>query len=198
MREDLDKKLVKAFPLLYGDRDAPMQASAMCWGFECADGWFDIIWDLSWKLEPVIQKFIDDNPDMNCSGCGCDKNRHYGWKHTPGKCLAIHIDAESAEEPPNNYLACHCEKYRATYPRAAQVKEKFGGLRFYMTCGNDEIYDLTDKAEALSYKVCEECGDVGSERPTNWTKTLCDTCFGDYEAIRLTRWAKEEDGEQNG
>ena len=36
MKEELDKKLVKAFPLLYGDRSAPMQSTAMCWGFSCA------------------------------------------------------------------------------------------------------------------------------------------------------------------
>ena len=188
MKEELDKKLVKAFPLLYGDRYGPMQSTAMCWGFECSDGWFDIIWDLSSKLEPLLQKFIDDNPNMSCWACGCDKSRHYGWKHTLGKCLSIHIDTESEEEPPNNYLACHCEKYKASQPRAAQVKEKFGGLRFYMTCGTDEVYDLIGEAEALSYKTCEECGDTGSEKPTGWVRTLCDACFTDYENIKQLRW----------
>ncbi len=40
MKEELDKKLVEAFPLLYGDRNAPMQTTCMCWGFP-GDGWFD-------------------------------------------------------------------------------------------------------------------------------------------------------------
>jgi hypothetical protein len=26
----------------------------MAWGFECSDGWFDLIWDLSVKLEPLV------------------------------------------------------------------------------------------------------------------------------------------------
>ena len=79
-----------------------MQSTAMCWGFPGSDGWFDIIWDLSSKLEPLIQKFIDDNPNMSCCyGCGCTKERHYGWKsRNPGKCLVIHVDPESEEEPP--------------------------------------------------------------------------------------------------
>jgi len=191
MKEELDKKLVKAFPLLYGDRNAPMQSTAMCWGFP-GDGWFDIIWDLSSKLEPLIQKFIDDNPNMPCGGCVCAKERHYGWKsRNPGKCLAIHVDPESEEEPPNNYFACFCDGYRLPHPRASQVKEKFGGLRFYMTCGTDEIYDLTDKAEALSYKTCEECGKPGEERHGGWIRTLCDYCHENWDKIRSKRWEEK-------
>jgi hypothetical protein len=34
----------------------------MPFGFECNSGWYDIIYDLSSKLEPLIQKFIDENP----------------------------------------------------------------------------------------------------------------------------------------
>ena len=193
MNEELDKKLVKAFPLLYGDRYASMQSTLMCWGFP-GDGWFDIIWDLSSKLEPLIQKFIDDNPNMSCYGCGCTKERHYGWKSwKPGKCLAIHVNPESKEEPPNNYFACFCDGYRSSHPKASQVKEKYGGLRFYMTCGTDEIFDLIEKAEALSYKTCEECGEPGEERNTGWIRTLCDTCHKNYDEIRRKRWILEDE-----
>ncbi len=193
MNEELDKKLVKAFPLLYGDRNAPMQSTLMCWGFP-RDGWFDIIWDLSSKLEPLIQKFIDDNPNMSCYGCGCAKERHYGWKsRNPGKCLAIHVNPESKEEPPNNYFACFCDGYRSSHPKASQVKEKYGGLRFYMTCGTDEIFDLIEEAEALSYKTCEECGEPGEERNTGWIRTLCDTCHKNYDEIRRKRWILEDE-----
>ena len=142
MKEELDKKLVKAFPLLYGDRNAPMQSTAMCWGFP-GDGWFDIIGDLSSKLEPIIQKFIDENQDTEL------------------------------------------------YPKAAQVKEKYGGLRFYMTSGSDEIYDLTDKAEALSLKTCEVCGKPGEQRGGGWIHTLCDDCHENWDKIRLKRWQSD-------
>ena len=191
MKEELDKKLVKAFPLLYDDRDASMQSTAMCWGFP-GDGWFDIIWDLSSKLEPLIQKFIDENPNLSCAGCGCVKERHYGWKsRNPGKCLSIHVDHGSEEEPPGNYFACFCDGYRSSHPRASQVKEKLGGLRFYMTCGNDEIFDLINKAEALSYKTCEECGKPGEQRGPGWIYTLCDYCHENWEKIRSKRWEEE-------
>ena len=191
MKEELDKKLVKAFPLLYGDRNAPMQSTAMCWGFP-GDGWFDIIWNLSSKLEPLIQKFIDDNPKLSCAVCGCSKERHYACKtKTPGKCLAIHVHFGSEEEPPNNYWACFCDGYRSSHPKASQVKEKFGGLRFYMTCGTDEIFNLIDEAEELSYKTCEECGKPGEEKDTGWIRTLCDYCHENWDKIRSQRWEEK-------
>ena len=128
MKQELDKKLVKAFPLLYEDRNTSMQSTAMCWGFSCDDGWFDIIWNLSSKLEPLIQK--------------------------------LHTERQDIE-----YL-----------PRASQVKEKFGGLRFYVTSATDEMDGLIEEAETLSYKTCESCGNPGQGRSGGWIKTLCDTC----------------------
>ena len=191
MNKENDKKLVKAFPLLYGDRNASMQSTAMCWGFP-GDGWFDIIWDLSSKLEPLIRKFIYDNPNMSCDGCGCTKERHYAWKsRNPGKCLAIHADPDSEEKPPGNYFACFCDGYRSSHPRAAQVKEKFGGLRFYMTHGDDEIYKLVNEAEALSYKICEGCGKPAEKRDGHWIYTSCDDCHENRDKIRANRLEEE-------
>ena len=58
-----------------------------------------------------------------------------------------------------------------------QVKEKFGGLRFYIGGASDEVHDLVTAAEDLSFKVCEVCGDAGEPRDGGWIKTLCDACF---------------------
>ncbi len=59
---------------------------------------------------------------------------------------------------------------------AAQVKEKFGGLRFYTSGGDEYTHALIDDAEALSYSICEECGrmddDVGRNRK-GWIQTTC-------------------------
>ena len=47
-------------------------------------------------------------------------------------------------------------------PAASQVKEKFGGLRFYLE-GNypPEMGRLVEEAECLSFHVCEVCGEQG-------------------------------------
>ena len=67
----------------------------------------------------------------------------------------------------------------------SQVKEKFGGLRYYATPGDvDEetskrFYDLIHEAEASSYEICECCGQPGrlSRRGKHgWYKTLCPSC----------------------
>ena len=60
-----------------------------------------------------------------------------------------------------------------------QVKEKFGGLRFYINNGSDAIYDRIEAAENESLKVCEVCGASGVLRGGGWLKTLCDEHAGD-------------------
>lgn len=56
-----------------------------------------------------------------------------------------------------------------------QCKEKFGGLRFYINEGSDEIYNTISKYEELSYKTCEYCGDEGiTINKKGWLITCCD------------------------
>lgn len=63
---------------------------------------------------------------------------------------------------------------------AFQVKEKFGGLKFYINngSGSNEQYSLIHFTESLSYSVCEECGSMAdiSLRKGGWIRALCDTC----------------------
>lgn len=54
MTPELDKKLVKRFPVLYQDRNSPMTQTCMCWGFDCGDGWFEILWQLSLAIEEEL------------------------------------------------------------------------------------------------------------------------------------------------
>lgn len=59
-------------------------------------------------------------------------------------------------------------------PVAAQVKEKFGGLRFYVDNADDHIRGVIDMAESMSLRICEVCGSPGKRRPGGWIRTLCD------------------------
>ena len=67
--------------------------------------------------------------------------------------------------------------------KAAQIKEKFGGLRFYASHDpedprGDEVADLILAAEQLSFVTCEDCGRSGERRtPRGYTRTLCEKCF---------------------
>lgn len=56
-----------------------------------------------------------------------------------------------------------------------QVKEKFGGLRFYTNGLPEGGFEAIMEAENLSYNVCEDCGSSGELRKDlGWILTLCD------------------------
>jgi hypothetical protein len=59
-----------------------------------------------------------------------------------------------------------------------QIKEKFGGLRFYVNGANKEVFDLIKEAERKSFKTCELCGSKEGSMHSSygWIRTLCATC----------------------
>lgn len=77
---------------------------------------------------------------------------------------------------------CHAE-LSALDPKykILQIKEKFGGLRYYFQLSNDSLNiqqradDIVAKYEVKSWKTCAVCGDEGALRDTTWRRVLCDT-----------------------
>jgi hypothetical protein len=67
-----------------------------------------------------------------------------------------------------------------------QVKEKFGGLRFYINEGTSEIHQRIAKAEIESMKTCEITGKPGKLRnDIGWYRTLCDEEY--YECLKVNK-----------
>lgn len=62
--------------------------------------------------------------------------------------------------------------------QAVQIKEKFGGLRFYVAKAPTAVYNFIDMFERFSFYVCEECGTTINVTTDgkSWVKTLCDKC----------------------
>jgi len=58
-----------------------------------------------------------------------------------------------------------------------QIKEKFGGLRFYYDGGDDYINGMVAMAEDWASRSCEVCGNKGDRRAGGWIRTLCDTHY---------------------
>ena len=55
-----------------------------------------------------------------------------------------------------------------------QVKDKFGGLRFYVNCRrNEAIRQRIGIAADESFHTCEVCGQPGELREERWIRTLC-------------------------
>lgn len=57
---------------------------------------------------------------------------------------------------------------------AVQVKEKFGGLRFYVKEATPKQDAVISFVESISIRTCEICGAPGKQREGGWIKTLCD------------------------
>lgn len=55
-----------------------------------------------------------------------------------------------------------------------QIKEKFGGLRFYYSGGDSMVDGMVTIAESWAAHTCEECGARGHIRSGGWIRTLCD------------------------
>jgi len=155
MKKELDEKLVAKYPLIFKNRFGDMKETLMCWGFECGDGWYQILDSL----------------------CGQIQN-HIDWSHKNQK-FDLKWNAEHPDEQ---------RKVREPVPQviAVQVKEKFGGLRFYYDGGDEQIYGMVRMAESWADHSCEECGAPGERRSGGWIRTLCDK----HEAERQAEMKK--------
>lgn len=73
-----------------------------------------------------------------------------------------------------------------------QIKEKFGGLRFYYDGGDEQIYGMVRMAESWASKHCEECGKPGTSRTGGWIRTLCDEHEAERQAMYRERIGDED------
>jgi hypothetical protein len=69
----------------------------------------------------------------------------------------------------------------------AQIKEKFGGLRFYYDGGDDTIRGMVRMAEAWADAVCEDCGAPATKKTSGWIKNVCNVHFVERELARAER-----------
>lgn len=88
--------------------------------------------------------------------------------------------------------------------RLDQIKEKFGGLRYYFAASEDvsiedreRMYAIENLVERLSFFVCEECSAPGEicQPSKYWLKTLCPSCL---DAERERRRALSEGQTSDG
>ena len=54
MKQELDKLLCEKYPKMLVNRNKPMTETCMCWGFECGDGWFQILDSLMGNIQHHI------------------------------------------------------------------------------------------------------------------------------------------------
>lgn len=113
----------------------------------------------NWKTDKPIEypyTYLDDMP--------------YGWRRAFGKQMCEEIRKVLIKG-----------RYLYNY-RVAEVKEKFGGLRWYddgaPSSISRELQDIIDKYEELSYSTCICCGRPATKISKNWISPFCDRCAG--------------------
>ena len=163
MKQELDDKLVNTFPLLYRNRHKNMRSSCMAQGFSHDEGWYNLLFELSAKLEALIQKQVVESDPSICE-CGCNVECH----DDTNKCTNVFFTRDGKD------YKCLCENFHVACAAADQVKEKFGSLRFYMSNATEEMRDLVREAEEKSGSMCEICGEFGTMRSGGWIRCLCD------------------------
>ena len=178
MNKHLDKYLCDKYPKIFEDRYKTPQETCMCWGFP-DEGWFFLLNSLC----SSIQHRINHPP--------------YVYKRTPyvyavrawnGLARLIRL--------PYSFQIYGDLMEPGVIPQvvADQVKEKFGGLRFYYHGGDKQIQGMVSLAEAMSYCICESCGAMNefvSQTSGGWIKTSCVNCSKgvDVDPELIAAWA---------
>jgi len=173
MKKELDKQLVEKYPKIFRDRYAPMNRTAMCWGFEHGDGWYNIIDQMCANIQHHINHTRKQRAEALVYNRALSRaikgdfstfNRLPKWQQ---KWLG---EALEDPEPQLKIVPDACPQVVAS-----QVKEKFGTLRFYYNGGDEVVDGIERMAESMSAVTCEDCGAPGKCRTGGWIRTLCDT-----------------------
>jgi hypothetical protein len=163
--------LTKYPELFYKEEKEEGQSPFSLFGFECDDGWFNII---SNAFATIYFRYNQAKKDLSYWQYAVDNleetvSRRLSWDKEATK-ESVELDAITQLQNSIKKL----EETEATLPKFVQIKEKFGGLRMYFDGGDyEKILAITDFAERMSEVTCEICGNVGKTYRTRWHKTLC-------------------------
>jgi hypothetical protein len=161
MKDELDKLLCERYPEIFKNRNGNPRETAMCWGFECGDGWF-------WLIDALCSQLVKDLRYMQNQIGYCE----YFLTQPLTDILQKSFSTPERLEKLKNDLI----ETLPMIPVATQVKEKFGTLRFYVESATEECMTIINIFEHLSSRVCEVCGtmqDVKLTSVNNWSMTRC-------------------------
>ncbi len=147
MSPEKTAELIKKYPKIFQKSEAGDEPFDS-FAFECGDGWFELINVLCQQ----IQQEVDYNIIYNQN---------------------IQPRSKSGALPKTKQLSLQVI--------ASQIKEKFGTLRGHFDnihCEeNKRIKGMISMAEAMSYNICEECGNKATITTTGWIRRLCSSCY---------------------
>lgn len=179
MNQVLDKLLCERYPKIFANRYEDATVTAMCWGFDCGDGWFNILDQLCSQ----IQHHIDWKTSQY------ERAERYNQALTKAVagdraelieyfCYGKAADNKTFENVESEIKRNQLRELPEQVPQvvADQVKEKFGTLSFYYTGGDERTAGMVALADGMSAVTCECCGSPAEIRYGSWVRTLCNTC----------------------
>jgi hypothetical protein len=141
MNSELTQKLFDKYPSLFRAVSSPFDEH----GFECKDGWYDIINNACYLVTQEVRSsetYIKYLLSKNDNAVEIEKQKL--------------LDAQDR------------------LPIIAQIKEKFGTLVIFTDRCNDYQRGVFDMAESMSSSICEFCGTLGKTYELGWHRTLCE------------------------
>lgn len=175
---DPDKNIIGEFEKLRTQESivVPMQ-----FGFEVGDGWYMLLDELMGDIQNHVE------------------NENRNRKHRVRSKFAQWLDTKRHRLPwkwkmLRNLILWVVNRFpRGVDPmppiQIDQIKEKFGGLRFYFSGGDDYIYGMVSFAESLSYQICETCGTtIGVGQTKGWIHTICYHCHEKNDRAKDLQW----------
>jgi hypothetical protein len=184
MNKEHTKALVERYPEFFEylkDYKGPLMP--ITFGFECGDGWFAILDELMGDIKNHVE---NEN-----------RNRKHRFRHLFPSWLKsrAYWRLPHKRKYLKKFLIWIADLFPKgvppmSYPNITQIKEKFGGLRFYIDGGDDTIYGMISLAESMSYRTCEYCGTTGNNvgQTQGWIITVCEDCYKKEERLEGMTW----------
>lgn len=164
--ETFAKRMAEKYPRYFGE-------GKRYGGFAIGAGWYQIIESLVGQIDHYTKWRRNMRAyDLRLARAKL-KGREAVLKFVvKGKDIPSFYDEERVDEIMENNQRPITE--RVEWIRVQQIKEKFGGLRFYYDGGDDHISGMVSMAESWASVSCETCGNRGKQRNGGWIRTLCD------------------------
>ncbi len=146
--------------------------------------------DLENKLYETYESILVDKCEHSGKVTKCHLDIGSGWYDLVATICNGILTHEDSIKAWNEILKKRGEPEKEFHPvKAVQIKEKFGGLRFYVSGGDEFIRGVIFTAEAMSRKICENCGERGKTSNEGWMVTLCDKHHEER------RWRKQNESQ---
>ena len=164
--EEFEKHMKEKYPRYFGE-------GKRYGGFAIGEGWYPVIESLVGQIDHYTKWRRNMRANDLRKQRAKDKGMEALIQFMVGKRDRTPTDwdierAEDAMVDPINITP------KVRWIHIEQIKEKFGGLRFYYQGGDEHISGMVTMAEAWAGRSCEHCGNKGERRSGGWIRTLCD------------------------